>query len=306
MEKKSMWAMILSIVVVLVAVVIIVILAMSGCEARNEMNKLRTELEEKQKIIEQLQNTTPSAPDTSVAVVALNATIGGKTAAVSDGKTALTADAVLAEGQSVDHWELNGVAQENSAAAAFTFTATETTVVKAVLAQEKKLTTVNCSIRFLDAKGKAAGDALTEFVFDKPYKNPVTQADVTDGTVSFQVKASVPSGMLIDYWKINGVEYHITNSSFIVEGLDESTEYEVVLKEKPEVYYTVTCLRCKIDGKTEVKVKAGTSVTAVGDSGIVGWWYIDGSNMHVNDRLVNEWTFTVDKDCTIEFWEVIN
>jgi len=307
MEKKNnKLPLILSIVAVLVAVVIIVILAMSGCEARNELNKLKTELEEKQKIIKQLQNTTPPAPETSVTVVAQNATIGGKTIAVSDGKTALTADAVLAEGQSVDHWELNGVAQENSATANFTFTATETTVVKAVLAQEKKLTTVNCSIRFLDAKGKAAGDKLTEFVFDKPYQNPVTKAEVTDGTISFQVKAEVPSGKVIDYWKINGVEYHFTNSSFTVVGLDETTEYEVVLKDEAVVYYTVTCLRCNSGGKKEVKVKAGTTITVNGDSGMLGWWYLDRGNQSINDRPADSWSLKVDKDYTIEFWEVIN
>lgn len=312
MKKKSIWAVILSVVVVLVAVAIIVILAMSGCEARNELNKLKTEVEEMQKIveekqaiIEQLQNTTPPAPDTSVTVVAVNSTIGGETIAVSDGKTALTADAVLAEGQSVDHWELNGEVQENSAAASFTFTATETTVVKAVLTQEKRLTTVNCSIRFLNAKGAADGDKLTEFVFDKPYKNPVTQADVTDGTISFQIQAEVPSGKAIDYWKINGVEYHITDSSFTVIGLDESTEYEVVLKEKAEVYYTVTCLRCNYGGKTEFRVKAGTTITINGDSGQVGWWYLDGGQK-INASPAASWTLKVDKDYTIEFWEIIN
>lgn len=306
MEKKNKWVGIVSIVAVLVAVVIIIMLAMSGCEAKNELSELKAELEEKQKTIEQLQNVTPPPePVTSVTVVALNATIGGKTVAVSDGKTALTADAVVAEGQSVDHWEINGEAQENSATASFTFTATETTVVKAVLTQEKKLTTVNCSIRFLNAKGAAAGDKLTEFVFDKPYKNPVTQADVTDGTISFQVKAEVPSGKTIDYWKINGVEYHITNSSITVIGLDESTEYEVVLKDKVEVYYTVTCLRCNSGGKKEIKVKAGTSITIDGDSGKLGWWYLDGGNMTINDSPAVSWTLKVDKNCTIEFWEVI-
>ena len=314
MEKKRTWPRILLVAVALLAMVIIVILAMSSCEERNEISKLKAELGEKQKIIDQLQSatppvsttptTTPTKPEVRITVVALNATIGGKTTVVSDGKTALTADAVLAEGQSVDHWEINGVAQENSAAATFSFTATETTVVKAVVVEEKKLTTVNCSIRFLDTKGKAAGDKLTEFVFGKPYTNPVTKAEVTDGTISFQVKAEVPSDKVIDYWKINGVEYHITNSSMIVEGLDESTEYEVVLKEKPVVYYTVTCLRCNSGGKTEIKVKAGDSITITGNSGKLGWWYIDDSQS-INDAPAASWTFKIDKNCTIEFWEII-
>lgn len=318
MEKKQTWPRILFATLALIALVIIVILAMSSCDGRNEVSKLKAELGEKQKLIDQLQNTKPPVttsptttptttspePEVHITVVALNATIEGSTTAVSDGKTALTADAVLAEGQSVDHWEINGVAQENSANATFSFTATETTVVKAVISEEKKLTTVNCSIRFLDAKGKAAGDKLTEFVFGDPYTNPVTKAEVTDGTISFQVKAEVPSDKVIDYWKINGVEYHITNSSMIVEGLDESTEYEVVLKEKPVVYYTVTCLRCNSGGKTEIKVKAGDSITITGNSGKLGWWYIDDSQS-INDAPAASWTFKIDKNCTIEFWEVI-
>lgn len=299
MEKNKKLPLILAAVALLVAIVIIIILAMSGCEARNELERLKKEFA-------QLQNATPPEADVSIAVFAQNATIGGKNTAVSDGKTALTANAVLSEGQTVDHWEVNGVAQENSATDTFTFTATEATVVKAVLAQEKKVTTINCAIRFLDAKGKAAGDKLSEFVFDKPYKNPVTQADVTDGTISFQVKAEVPSDKVIDYWKINGVEYHITNSSFTVIGLDESTEYEVVLKEKPAVYYTVLCEGCKIDGKTEVKVKAGTKVTAKTDYKYAGTWWLDGERISERDTYIHEWTITVDKDCMISFYATIN
>jgi len=69
---------------------------------------------------------------------------------------------------------------------------------------------------------------------------------VSNGTINVEVKAVVPAGQMVDYWLINGVQYHYGTgvTSFVVEQLDEATTYEVVLKEKPITYYTKQVKSC--------------------------------------------------------------
>lgn len=270
--------------------------------AKSDLNAKTAELEALQAKLAELENEAGVK-----AVFALHATIDGQTTVPITGQTELTAQAVLAEGQVVDHWELNGEVQPDATGETFTFTASENTIVEAVLRAEKKITTVNCTIRFLNKNGEASGDKYEEFVFEKPYKNPVTDEEITDGKITVQIRAEVPSGYMVDYWLINGVKYDYSNSvnGFVVEGLDEATEYEVVLK---EIYYKVTCYGCTVNGKTELWVRPGTKLTAVADGGYYSVFWIN--DVQMNDRwddpYVKQWTFTVNGDTHVDAYAIIN
>lgn len=323
---------------------LILLLSMAGCVSQDDLNAVQaelditrtalsakeTELADKLAQIADLQAQV-DALNGAAAVYSLHATIDGQSVTAIDSETELTAQAVLVEGQVVDHWELNGEVQADAKEETFTFTASGNTVVEAVLRAEKKVTTVNCKLRFLNDKGEAKGDSYEEFVFEKPYKNPVTEQEVTDGTITVQVKAEIPSGYTVDYWKINGIEYHYSTnfSSFVVHDLDEATEYEVVLKKKapaepkptepaptepttqptePVVYYKVTVRYGTIDGKSEISVPAGTQVTVVCDGGFYAEFVIN--DVQVNnkwtDPYVKQWTFTVNEDTLVYCYAIIN
>lgn len=260
------------------------------------------------------------APVETFCVYAVNATIDGKDVVELEKATTITATATPAEGTVVDYWMVDGEKQEASADNTFTYNAEGTAIVEPVFRAQKKITGINAQFCFLDKDGDPDGEDFEEFVFEEEYTNPVTEEKVEGGKISVQVKAVVPSGYAVDYWKINGVEYHFSNtvSKFIVIDLDEATEYEVVLKEvKPEpepqtpavTYYKVTCWGCTINGKTELSVPAGTSLTAVGDTSNAYYVFnINGANM--NDRwngpFVKSWTFTVNSDTHVEGYAIIN
>ena len=233
----------------------------------------------------------------------LNGTVDGKTSLEFSGEASFTATAALAEGQIVDHWTLNGEAQENSASETFEFTANADTVVAAVVREEKKLVTVNAEIRFLDADGKPTGESLTEFVFENEYVNPVTGETCEGGKISAEIKAVIPGGKMVDYWIVNGVEYYFGTgiSAFVVENLDEATTYEVVLKDIPITYYQVTCTNCTFNGRSGGSVPAGTTLTFT--SRYTSEFYVNG--VMVND-YVSSITIQINSDTYVAAYAIIN
>ena len=114
-----------------------------------------------------------------------------------------------------------------------TLNADTTTVVEARLRPEKTVTTINAQMKFLNEKDEPKGEPFEKFVFEKDFVNPVTGEMHKGGTITVYVEAVVPKGYVIDYWKINEIPYYYnkTVSAFVVEELDESTVYEVVLRE---------------------------------------------------------------------------
>ena len=307
------------------ALALIMLLSMAGCgsdegkekleaelaetqqelaETQQELDDVQEELAETKKKLTEAEKENASSAQT---VTAINATVNGKASITINQDTELTAMAALEEGQIVEGWKVNGVLQEGAAGDALVFTAKGNTVVEAIVRQEKKLTAINATIQFLDAKGKAAGDTLTEFVFEKDYTNPVTKETVPGGKISAQIKAKVPSGKVVDYWLINGVPYYYNSivSSFIVEDLDETTVYEVVLKDKPVTYYKVECEDCNFNGKTSGYVEAGKTITVEASYyKDYGYFYINGTKY--NSGYKHSITVTVNEDMDIEFQAVIN
>ncbi len=304
------------------ALALIMLLSMAGCGSDKGNEKLEAELAEtqqeladvqeelaetKQKLTETEQELSKANASGGQTVTAINATVNGKASITINQDTELTAMAALEEGQIVEGWKVNGVLQEGTSGDALVFTAKGNTVVEAIVRQEKKLTAINATIRFLDAKGKAAGDTLTEFVFEKEYTNPVTKETVPGGKISAEIKAVIPSGKVVDYWLINGVPYYYnsTVSSFIVKDLDETTVYEVVLKDKPVTYYKVECEDCNFNGKTSGYVEAGKTITVEASYyKDYGYFYINGTKY--NSSTKHTITITVNENMDIEFYAVIN
>jgi len=142
------------------------------------------------------------------------------------GSTSVIITPVLPEGKVVDHWDVNG--QEFAAAEnqAMVLTVDSTTFVKAVLRDELKVTSINACMQFLDEQGKPYGDEFYEYVFEYDDEH------VSNKLITVYVKAEIPDGYTVDYWKINGVPYYFskTVTAFTAENLDETTVYEVVFK----------------------------------------------------------------------------
>ena len=255
---------------------------------------------------EKVQSETQPVAVKEDYVHAVNATIDGETSAAITENASFEAKAEIPEGMVVDYWTLNGVAQENSAGESFSFTAEATTVVEPVFRAEKKVTAINAELRFVDADRKPAGDAFTEFVFEDEYLNTATNENVSDGTINLEVKAVVPAGKMVDYWLINGVKYYYGTgvSSFVVEQLDEATTYEVVLKDIPVKYYTLTCIGCNWKGNASASVIAGSTITINCNGTTSGKFYVNGTK--VTGDYVKSVTITINSNTTVEFYATIN
>jgi len=285
-----------------------------------------------------------SAAEKEDMVLALHATIDGQSAVPVSGEQ-LTATAVIPEGMAVDHWALGGEHQLDQVEETFVFTAQQATAVEAVLRPEKKVTSINAQMQFLDEKQKPKGEEFTEFVFEEDYQNPVTKEDIVGGMVTVYVEAEIPSGYDVDYWLINEVPYYFnrTIKSFTVYDLDQTTVYEVVLKKvnapastpkatpkptakptptpdeywatiAPKEKYTVTCVGCTFSGggyknATKGTVTEGTKITVkenIDYSGAVVW--INGDYIKGDNWNPgpDSFSYTVKKDCRFECVGIIN
>ncbi len=132
----------------------------------------------------------------------------------------------LPEGKVVRLWSVNGQEFEAVQGEDLKLEVSDTTVVKAVLRDELKVTTINAHMQFLDRYGDPTGEEFDEYVFEYDDEN------VSNQVITVYVEAEVPSGYTVDYWKINEIPYYFnrTVTAFTVEELDETTVYEVVLK----------------------------------------------------------------------------
>lgn len=135
---------------------------------QSEIDHLKGQLSAKQEELDKLEASeeslkmqlaaiTDSAPIHKIYAVC--ATVDGKSAVDFTGERSFTATAILGEGQRVDHWELNGQVQPDSAREIFTFMSDADSLVVAVIRAEKKLTTINAEFRFLDKEGNPAPEA---------------------------------------------------------------------------------------------------------------------------------------------------
>lgn len=151
-----------------------------------------------------------------------------------NGETSITAVPALPDGMAFDGWKVNGA--EAGKDRELKLTLSDTTLIEAAYHPEKKITCINCYFQFANAKDRAAGDKLETVSFELDYKNPVTKEKCKGGKITGFVQASVPKNKTVDYWIINGVEYHFNNEVkyFRIIELDEATTYEVVFKNAPK------------------------------------------------------------------------
>jgi hypothetical protein len=216
-------------------------LSLSACGILNKGNDTAALQAQIDELKEQLAAATPGVSATEgepVAsaqyVVAINALVypeGGDPASAASTleitePTSIVLTPVLPEGKVVDYWDINGQEFEATENQAPVITVDSTTFIKAVLRDELKVTSINACMQFLDEKGDPSGDEFYEYVFE--YDDEY----VSNKLITVYVKAEIPDGYTVDYWKINGVPYYFnkTVTAFTVENLDETTVYEVVFK----------------------------------------------------------------------------
>lgn len=341
------------------ALAILLLFSLTACQANGdaEIEAMKLQMQLMQKQLDEANKTSyePLAPaqtpvpspaatmvsDPGYRITALHSTIDGKTALTADGTYELVAVADIPKGMAVDYWELNGEPHYEETSEGFLFIPQEDTVVDARLRPEHKVTAVNAEMQFLDKKGAPKGDKFTEFVFEEDFENPVTHETCPGDRITVSVKAVVPKGYVLDYWRINDVPYYFnrTVTSFTVHDLNETTVYEVVLRKsnasastpKPTatpdrggsrptpntnrpVMYSVSCTYCTFSGggysnATSGSVPAGTRITVTearrGD-GEVFWSsgsYIDGNNLNPGPR---SFSYTVNSDCSFYCEIVVN
>ena len=227
------------IIALLMALVMLV--ALAGCTKGNDaqLAALQEQISSMQAQLQQ-QNDTPAAEaplddvPPSEYIFLYNAVADGADKVEFKGHTTITAQPVIPEGMALEAWVINGVVpQDHVPEETLTINADTTTVIQALLRPEKTVATINAQMKFLNEKGEPKGEPFEEFVFEEEFLNPVTEQMHQGGTITVYVEAVVPKGYVIDYWKINEIPYYFnkTVSAFIVEELDESTVYEVVLRE---------------------------------------------------------------------------
>lgn len=187
------------------------------------------------------------------------------------------------------------------------------------------ITCINCHFQFLNKSLNAAGEKLTEFDFEDPYINPNTKEECEGGLLSCYVTADIPKGKQIDYWLINGVEYHFPQNvtKFGVRELNEATVYEPVFKgqkktekkdkdEGDEELFSINCINCTFkspyDSGTSGYAHAGTviTVTAGGNSSVGYWTGTVNKGSYSYPVAKGSFTYTVKGNCTFVWNPKIN
>lgn len=286
----------------MIALLLALMLLMSLTACGNE--ELEAELESLKAQVQDLQQQEPAPEGNKLQTV--GATVDGKTLVEFVEATTFTATAVVPEGLVLDHWQINGQPVEGEQGQTLSFRAEDNCIVSAHFREEKKLTTINAELRFLNAEGVGAGDTYTEFVFEENYVNPITNETCEGGRISAEIRAVVPAGKKVDYWRINGVEYRYNPAvtSFVVDNLDEATTYEVVLKDVPVTYYDVVCTGCTFNGMSAGRVPAGTMLTFVGNYDNHTYrFYVDGV---LYAEYTSAITVQINGNTTIEAYAIIN
>ena len=206
---------------------LVLVVSMTACTSSAKVSALEARLAE-------LEGQAGQGSEGVHQVIAVNAKVyldGESEASASDGieftdPVKIVVKPELPEGKVVRLWSVNGQEIEAVQGEDLKLEVSDTTVVKAVLRDELKVTTINAHMQFLDKYGDPTGEKFDEYVFEYDDEN------VSNQVITVYVEADVPSGYTVDYWKINEVPYYFnrTVTAFTVEELDETTVYEVVFK----------------------------------------------------------------------------
>ena len=282
----------------------------------------------------QTQTMLPTAGSGAVTIQAIGAYLEynsgkdkGKYSAISyDTPVKLRVTANVPKGRSIDYWVIDGVRYDFKSKVPTSFTidkAADNMIVEPVLKGGTSLTllsldairqtrtglklivdTIHAKLAHVRDDLKGAGGWLTEFDFTDDYQNRATKKTEEGGQVTVRVRASVPKGKTISYWKFDDVrlDFDKNVTEMVVHTLNVSKTYEPVFgstkkteRDEPpaeDVYYNVTCIKCRFSGggysgATSGKVKAGTRITVTADCSGSGW-KVNGSDvMEVHNRIVD-------------------
>ena len=177
----------------------------------------------------------------------------GKFSAVSyDTPVKLNVTADVPKGRSIDYWVIDGVRYDFKSRIPTSFTidnATDNMIVEAVLKNQRSLTmrteeaiqqtrtgetlivnTIHAKLCHIRDDLKGAGGWMTSFNFTNDYTNRATGKFETGGRVTVRVKATIPKGKKISYWKFDDVKIDFDKNvtEMIVYDLNVSKTYEPI------------------------------------------------------------------------------
>ena len=159
-------------------------------------------------------------------------------------------------GKTVEYWVIDGVRYDFKPRVPATFTvenATDSIIIEAVCKGEESLTllspsaieemitgetlivdTIHARLCHIREDDKGAGGWLTSFDFTEDYMNRATKQPESGGQVTVRVKATVPKGKTIAYWKFDDVhiDFDKNITEMIVRSLNVSKTYEPVFIKK--------------------------------------------------------------------------
>lgn len=146
------------------------------------------------------------------------------------------ARAVLPEGMTVDHWELNGEPVDAGGRRfSLEFESKGVEKVEAMLREERHVSCVNAYLQFLDENGEPAGWMYEDVCFEYDYTVPTTGELHPGGSITARVLPIDPSTEDPCYWLINGERVekedgHTPAGEIRLENLDRSVHIELVLQ----------------------------------------------------------------------------
>ena len=167
-------------------------------------------------------------------IALINARVDGKEILDLTEEGRYLARAVLPEGYTVDHWEVNGEPVDAGGRLySLEFDSEGVWKVEAVLREERRVTCVNAYLQFLDEDGNPAGWMYEDVCFEYDYTVPTTGEEHPGGSITAVVLPIDPEAEEPYYWIIDGEkvwkgEGYTPAREIRLEELDRSVHIELV------------------------------------------------------------------------------
>ena len=164
-------------------------------------------------------------------IALINARVDGKEILDLTEEGRYLARAVLPEGYTVDHWEVNGEPVDAGGRLyTLEFDSEGVWKVEAVLREERRVTCVNAYLQFLDEDGQPAGWLYEDVCFEYDYTVPTTGEKHPGGSISAWVLPIDPEADEPWYWVIDGekIETFPPAKGILLDNLDRSVQIELV------------------------------------------------------------------------------
>ncbi|MBQ3276355.1 MAG: hypothetical protein IJH47_04765 [Oscillospiraceae bacterium] len=169
-------------------------------------------------------------------IALINARVDGKEILDLTEEGRYLARAVLPEGYTVDHWEVNGEPVDAGGRLySLEFDSEGVWKVEAVLREERRVTCVNAYLQFVDEDGQPAGWMYEDVCFEYDYTVPTTGERHPGGTITARVLPIDPEEYEPYYWLIDGEKYWNGENGtppgeIILDNLDHSVQIELVYR----------------------------------------------------------------------------